>query len=169
MCLNLRPCLWSNTLSLPLCVFVCVSHTHTYWIIELVLSAGQSHQSFSDGQSSNIVYANCLLLNMLHQSGLIMTLFRHSALFLQMRPSGWEREGEREGGEDRETPRKQSGTQIQMQVKMSSVLNTVYVYCLCSSGSLRGIAVLWSVYFYLKWAFYFNVNLLPSAFSLGCC
>ncbi len=52
------------------------------------------------------------------------------------------REGEREGGEDRETPRKQSGTQIQMQVKMSSVLNTVYVYCLCSSVSLRGIAVL---------------------------
>lgn len=75
-----------HSLSLPLSVCGCASLSQC--VIELVLSAGQSHQSFSDGQSSNILCANCLLLNMLHQSGLIMTLFQHSALFHQMRLSG---------------------------------------------------------------------------------
>lgn len=64
-------------------------------VIELVHNVGQSHHSFSDGQSCNILYANCLLLNMLHQSGLIMTLFQHSALFRQIQRS--ERDGETDG------------------------------------------------------------------------
>lgn len=112
MCLNLWHCLWSNALFLSLwvCEFVRLSLSLSHCVIELVLSAGRSHQSFSDGQSSSILYANCLLLNMLHQSGLIMTLFQHPALFQQMRPSGWGRE--RETGN--ETLHEQSRTQIQM-------------------------------------------------------
>lgn len=46
---------------------------HTLSIIELAFSAAPSHPSFSNGQSSNTLYANCLLPNMLHQSGLITT------------------------------------------------------------------------------------------------
>lgn len=61
--------------TLSFCVYLCVF----YIVIELVHGVGQAHHSLSDGQGSNILYANCLLLNMLHQSGLIMTHFQHSA------------------------------------------------------------------------------------------
>lgn len=73
MCLNFLALLVKQGEPVWTCgrVFVCVCHL----VIELVHNTGQSHHSFSDGQSCNIQYANCLLLNMLHQSGLIMTLF----------------------------------------------------------------------------------------------
>lgn len=88
---------------------VCVAHI----VIVLVHNAGQSHHSFSEGQRWNIQFANCLLLNMLHQSGLIMTLFQHSALLHQMRLG--ERGRQMENQDDEALQHK---IQIQMQVLM---------------------------------------------------
>lgn len=80
-----------DSVALRLSISVRLLASLSHCITELVFSAGQSHQSFSNGRSGNILYANCLLLNMLHQSELIMTLVRHSAS-LQQR---WERDGRR--------------------------------------------------------------------------
>lgn len=76
---------WNINLSKKLPVIHIKSVAYKCWIsppdcvIERWPSAGQSHQSFSDGRSSNMLYANCLPLNMLHQSRLITTLFQCSA------------------------------------------------------------------------------------------
>lgn len=151
MCLSLWPCLWSNTLS------------NSHCVIEPVLSAGQSHQSFSDGQSSNVLYANCFLLNMLHQSGLIMALFLHSALFQQTRLSGWERE--RDGKQRwRVAPYAEQNTNTSedvqciksaVRVLCSAVLCVASEKLLCNN-QCRII---------LNWTFF--VSFLPSDLSLG--
>lgn len=76
-------------------------------IIKPVVSMGQSHQSLSNGQIHNVLYANCLLLNMLHQSVVIMTLVRQSVLF----QPGRERDRKQREGE---TLQEHSGSLIQM-------------------------------------------------------
>lgn len=96
---------------------LCVWRHLSRCVIKPVFSAGQSHQSFSNGQSCNVLYANCLLLNMLHQSELIMTSDQHSVLFQQTR----ERR-EARCKTKRDTLHEHSRSLIQMTMKMSIVL-----------------------------------------------
>lgn len=104
-----------------------------------MFSAGQSHQSFSNGQSSNIPYANCLLLNMLHHSELIMTMVQHSASAAPANVGGTGRETV---CKDRAMRHELSESQIQMKVRRCSILKAVY-------AAVGGIPLLSTLYRYL--------------------
>lgn len=75
--------LWSA--ATPSVLLYCLHWHLSGCVIKLVVSAGQSHQSLSNGQSHNALYTNCLLLHMLHQSEVIMTSVRRPVLLQRWR------------------------------------------------------------------------------------
>lgn len=146
-----------NSFSFILNWFVCENHStmnfslwprlcHTSLSIVLLLS-------WSVTSVTQYTVCSLFLLNMLHQSGLIMTLFQRSALFHQQE---WVRGRD---GKQRQTQimERASTTQTQMQVKMCRALKQVYI-CISprNSSVLISVVILNRTFFCLfsSWCFF---------------